>query len=64
MTRPHYITPPIEESLPLFAVRRIDTPIAAARRSDPATSHAAAATKEGSEDEYSNRMKAKYGGEW
>ena len=44
MTRPHYITPPIEESLPLFAVRRIDTPIAAARRSDPATSHAAAAT--------------------
>jgi hypothetical protein len=44
MTRPHYITPPIEESFPLFAVRRIDTPIAAARRSDPATSHAAAAT--------------------
>ena len=35
MTRPHYITPTIEESLPLFA---------AARRSDPATSHAAAAT--------------------
>ena len=34
MIRPHYITPPIEESLPLFA---------AARSSDPATSHAAAA---------------------
>jgi predicted ArsR family transcriptional regulator len=32
MTRPHYITPPIEESLPLF------------RRTDPATSQAAAAT--------------------
>jgi hypothetical protein len=32
--RPHYITPPIEEALPLFA---------AARSSDPATSHAAAA---------------------
>jgi predicted Rossmann fold nucleotide-binding protein DprA/Smf involved in DNA uptake len=44
VTRPHYITPPIEESFPLFAVRRIDTPIAAARRSDPATSHAAAAS--------------------
>ena len=35
MTRPHYITPPLEESFPLFA---------AARRSDPATSHAAAAS--------------------
>ncbi len=34
MIRPHYITPPIEEALPLFA---------AARSSDPATSHAAAA---------------------
>ena len=34
MTRPHYMTPPLEESMPLFA---------AARRSDPATSHAAAA---------------------
>lgn len=34
MIRPHYITPPIEESLPLFA---------AARSSDPATSHQAAA---------------------
>jgi predicted ArsR family transcriptional regulator len=34
MNRPHYITPPIEEALPLFA---------AARSSDPATSHAAAA---------------------
>jgi predicted ArsR family transcriptional regulator len=34
MNRPHYITPPIEESLPLFA---------AARSSDPATSHQAAA---------------------
>lgn len=33
--RPHYITPPIEESLPLFG---------AARRSDPQTSHVAAAT--------------------
>jgi predicted ArsR family transcriptional regulator len=33
MTRPHYITPPLEESMPLFA---------AARRTDPATSHAAA----------------------
>jgi len=32
MTRPHYITPPIEESFPLF------------RRNDPATSQAAAAT--------------------
>lgn len=31
MTRPHYITPPIEESLPLF------------RRNDPVTSQAAAA---------------------
>jgi len=30
----------------------------------PGSQHAAAATKEGSEDEYSNRMKAKYGGEW
>jgi predicted ArsR family transcriptional regulator len=35
MTRPHYITPPLEESMPLFR---------AARRSDPATSHAAART--------------------
>ena len=34
MTRPHYMTPPLEESMPLFA---------AARRTDPATSHAAAA---------------------
>ena len=34
MIRPHYITPPAEEALPLFA---------AARRTDPATSHAAAA---------------------
>jgi predicted ArsR family transcriptional regulator len=34
MIRPHYITPPIEEALPLFA---------AARSSDPATSHQAAA---------------------
>lgn len=33
--RPHYITPPLEESMPLFA---------AARRTDPATSHAAART--------------------
>jgi len=32
MTRPHYITPPIEDTLPLF------------RRTDPATSQAAAAT--------------------
>jgi len=32
--RPHYITPPIEEALPLFA---------AARATDPETSHAAAA---------------------
>jgi predicted Rossmann fold nucleotide-binding protein DprA/Smf involved in DNA uptake len=35
MIRPHYMTPPAEESLPLFA---------AARRSDPATSHEAAKT--------------------
>jgi predicted Rossmann fold nucleotide-binding protein DprA/Smf involved in DNA uptake len=34
MSRPHYITPPIEESLPLFG---------AARSSDPETSHQAAA---------------------
>lgn len=34
MSRPHWITPPIEESLPLFA---------AARSSDPVTSHQAAA---------------------
>ena len=40
MTRPHYITPPLEESMPLFA---------AARRSDPATSHAAARTSPVSE---------------
>jgi hypothetical protein len=33
MNRPHYITPPIEEGLPLFG---------AARASDPVTSHAAA----------------------
>lgn len=33
MIRPHYVTPPIEESLPLFA---------AARASDPPTSHSAA----------------------
>jgi hypothetical protein len=33
MTRPHYITPPADEALPLFA---------SARRTDPATSHAAA----------------------
>jgi hypothetical protein len=32
MTRPHYITPDIEDTLPLF------------RRTDPATSKAAAAT--------------------
>jgi hypothetical protein len=30
----------------------------------PGSQHAAAATKQGSEDEYANRMKAKYGGEW
>lgn len=30
----------------------------------PGSQHAAAATEEGSEDEYANRMKAKYGGEW
>jgi len=35
MIRPHYITPPSEEALPLFA---------AARRTDPATSHEAAKT--------------------
>lgn len=35
MIRPHYITPPAEEALPLFA---------AARRSDPATSHESAKT--------------------
>jgi predicted Rossmann fold nucleotide-binding protein DprA/Smf involved in DNA uptake len=34
MSRPHWVTPPIEESLPLFG---------AARSSDPATSHQAAA---------------------
>jgi predicted ArsR family transcriptional regulator len=34
MIRPHYITPPIEEGLPLFG---------AARSSDPATSHQASA---------------------
>lgn len=34
MNRPHWITPPIEESMPLFA---------SARSSDPQTSHAAAA---------------------
>jgi predicted Rossmann fold nucleotide-binding protein DprA/Smf involved in DNA uptake len=34
MSRPHWVTPPIEESLPLFC---------AARSSDPETSHAAAA---------------------
>ena len=33
MNRPHWVTPPIEESLPLFG---------AARSSDPETSHAAA----------------------
>ena len=33
MSRPHWITPPIEESMPLFG---------AARASDPETSHAAA----------------------
>ena len=33
MIRPHYITPPIEEALPLFA---------AARATDPQTSHDAA----------------------
>jgi len=35
MSRPHYITPPADEALPLFA---------AARRTDPATSKAAAAS--------------------
>ena len=35
MIRPHYMTPPAEEALPLFA---------AARRTDPATSHEAAKT--------------------
>ena len=30
----------------------------------PGSQHAAAAFREGSEDEYANRMKAKYGGEW
>ena len=34
MSRPHWVTPPIEESLPLFG---------AARSSDPETSHQAAA---------------------
>ena len=36
MHRPHYLSPPIEDTLPLFARP-------AARASDPATSHAAAA---------------------
>jgi hypothetical protein len=35
MIRPHYMTPPAEEALPLFA---------AARRTDPSTSHEAAKT--------------------
>lgn len=30
----------------------------------PGSQHANAAFKAGREDEYSNRMKAKYGGEW
>lgn len=30
----------------------------------PGSQHANAAAKVGREDEYSNRMKAKYGGEW
>lgn len=31
---------------------------------EPGSHHAAAAFKAGREDEYSNRMKQKYGGEW
>jgi predicted Rossmann fold nucleotide-binding protein DprA/Smf involved in DNA uptake len=45
MIRPHYITPPIEESMPLFSASRMEfqEPKVLARSSDPATSHAAAA---------------------
>lgn len=46
-TRPHYITPPIEESLPLFA---------GARRTDPATSHAAAAKAVAFKGEHASRI--------
>ena len=46
MIRPHYITPPIEESMPLFSASRMEfqEPKALARSSDPATSHEAAKT--------------------
>jgi predicted Rossmann fold nucleotide-binding protein DprA/Smf involved in DNA uptake len=43
--RPHYITPPIEESMPLFSASRMEfqEPKVLARASDPVTSHQAAA---------------------
>lgn len=47
--RPHYITPPIEESLPLFAVP-------AARCTDPGTSHEAAARAKTFAGEHARRI--------
>lgn len=45
MSRPSWITPPPEEGLELFeSMRQAGPPIAAARETDPATSHAAAAS--------------------
>ena len=46
---------PVEPCRP---VKECTTPI------KPGSANAAAAYREGSEDEYSNRMAARYGGEW
>jgi hypothetical protein len=46
---------PVEPCRP---VKECTTPI------KPGSANAAAAYRDGSEDEYSNRMSARYGGEW
>lgn len=49
MNRPHWITPPIEESLPLFC---------AARSSDPVTSHQASAEAGGLANKHQRQIVA------
>ena len=45
-----------EDTLPLFAVRRIDTPIAACRRTDPITSRIAAGKAGGLKAEHKRKI--------
>ena len=45
-----------EDTLPLFAVRRIDTPIAACRRTDPVTSRIAAGKAGGLKAEHKRKI--------